>query len=68
MEAMERREVKAATEALDALDCETLLATPGPSASVSPASSALSRGRSRSATSTKWRGAGSTKPGFTPET
>ena len=68
MEAMERREVKAATEALDALDCETLLATPGPSDCVSPASSASSRGRSRSATSTKWRGAGSTKLGSTPAT
>ncbi|NBW16184.1 MAG: hypothetical protein EBR82_50195 [Caulobacteraceae bacterium] len=62
---MERRQVAAAERALSALDLETLLATHTKQGSASPASAASSRGRSRSASSTRWQKVGSTKTGRT---
>jgi hypothetical protein len=65
---MERRQVAAAESALSRLDFSTLLETPTTPGSGSPASSASSRGRSLSASSTNSRRAGSTKTGRTPRT
>jgi len=62
---MERRQVAAAERALSALDLETLLETHMKPGSGLPASSASSRGRSPSASSTNSRKAGSTKTGRT---
>lgn len=63
MAAMEARQAEAAQRAIDALDCELALVTPGSSGSILPESSALSPGRSRSASSRAWRKAGNTKTG-----
>jgi hypothetical protein len=65
---MDRRQVAAAELALSKLDFETLLAAPTKPGSGSPASAASNRGRSRSASSTRWPKAGSTKTGRTRRT
>ena len=64
-QAIEAQQMQAAEKALASLDSATPPETTTSSASGSPASSALSRGRSRSASSTKWRRGGSTKTGST---
>lgn len=63
MTEMERRQVEAAQRVIDALDCESVLAAHGNTASTLPESSESSRGRSRSESSRSWRKAGSTKTG-----
>lgn len=62
---MQRRQVAAAEAALSQADFDAALRTPGNSGSILPASSASSRGRSRSASSRGSRVAGSTKTGCT---
>lgn len=63
--AMEAKQVAAAEAAISQADFGMDPPTPGSSGSTLPASSASSRGRSRSANSRGWRGDGSTKTGCT---
>ena len=62
---MERRQTAAADEAISKADFGSALPMPGNSGSTLPASSASTRGRTRSANSPGWRGDGSTKTGCT---
>lgn len=68
MRARESMEAAEMDRALDALDLSALQQTPTTQGSDLQASSASNRGRSRSASSTKWRRGGSTRTGRRQQT